>query len=129
MYDSQKVAKYADLQLSASTTATTTWCQLDDKRIQNVETGLYLNVHGPGLFCSAANSCQFSAQVDVYYTQGTSWYWGDVSVTYKTLTSTATYHQLQTMGRTLIALPGGTVNLGVVDNNNLAELWHFEFTK
>lgn len=121
-YDSQNVAKYADLQLDQNNEATTSWCKLDDGRIQNVETGLYLDVHGPGLVCWAQYSCEWATQVDAYYTEGTSWIWKD-AIAYKT------YHQLQTMGRSLTAYSAGTVNLGVTDLTNKAQAWMFHWTK
>ena len=127
--DNQHVAKYADLQLDQTNTATTSWCKLANGRIQNVETGLYLNVHGPGLVCWARDSCEWATQVDGYYTQGTTWIWKDVPISVTERRNTRTYHQLQAMGRTLLAYPGGTVNLGVIDNDNKAELWIFHLTK
>lgn len=128
-YDNDKVAKYADLRLDPDNTATTSWCKLDDGRIQNVETGLYLNVHGPGKVCWSRYSCEWATQVDAYYTQGTTWIWNEVPVDITVDGEIRHYHQLQAMGRNLMAYPDKTVNLGVMEDGNKAQLWAFHWTK
>ena len=108
-YDSQGVAKFAIAALS-KTKQLDKWCVLDDERIQHINSGLYLNVHGPGMVCWAKDTCEWATQIDGYYTKGTSWTWQ------KTLLSKGKY-TLGAMGRVLTAFPSGELNLRPVNEN------------
>lgn len=107
--DAQGVAKSATASLGY-TEPFDKWCVLADERIQHIDSGLYLNVHGPGMVCWAKDACEWAAQVDGYCAEGTAWKW------HKILLGTG-YYTLGAMDRVLTAFPSGELNLRPISEN------------
>jgi len=117
--DSNGIASYADVALDQTLSTHQQWCYLNDQRIQHIETGLYLDIHGPGEVCWAQDSCEWATQVDAYGSEGTSWTWTNAIVNNG-------YHMLEAMGRTLTGYNQGYVNMGVISSGvNAYQLWIF----
>ncbi len=117
--DANGVAQFGTVGLS-STNQNEKWCVFDDERIQHIDSGLYLNVHGPGIVCWAKDTCEWAAQVDAYPTKGTAWNW------HKVVLETG-YKFLSTLERVLTVLPTGELNLRPVNENTstLSQQWKF----
>lgn len=119
--DNNSVATYADITLKSDHLSTKDlWCKWEDGRIQNIDTELYLNVHGPGRVCWAKDTCEWATQVDAYYTNGSEYFWTDtqIEVEGKEL------HLLGAMGRSLASYET-YVNLAVTDINSKSQQWAF----
>ena len=118
--DSAGVARYATVALG-TTDQTDKWCVLDDERIQHIDSGLYLNVHGLGLVCWARDTCEWAAQVDAYSTKGSAWNWHKIG-------SETGYNFLSVMERVLTVLSAGELNLRPINKNQLSftQQWKFE---
>ena len=115
--DNQGVARYATAILGHSDPLEK-WCVLDDERIQHIDSGLYLNVHGPGIVCWARDTCEWAAQVDGYFDKGTAWNWQKILLG-------SGYYTLGAMERVLTAFPSGELNLRLISENgpNVYQQW------
>lgn len=120
--DDQGVARYGDVATSVDLSHYDKWCDLQDGRIQHIDTGLFLNVHGPGRVCWARDTCEWATQIDAYYVEGTSYKWEKTS-------SDETYYVFQAMGRALTDEndKNGYVNLEIIKEGDIYQEWIFHW--
>lgn len=116
--DDQGVARYGDVATSVDLSQYDKWCDLKDGRIQHVDTGLFLNVHGPGRVCWARDTCEWATQIDAYYEEGTTYEWEKVK-------SDGAYYVFKAMERALTDEnnKNGYVNLEEISEGNAFQEW------